>query len=83
MPSLEYIVAEQAQYVSNSGYEVVIDRSMPTVTLVNPDPDYSVFLDYEWADVFITKVDELAEQLPDVNEGTLELSIAKQYIDCL
>ena len=73
------IILCNAEMVENSGVSVDINRSQSWVDM-QADGETKVFLQGHEADSFIDAVDEMAEQLPDVDYGIIELSFCYDYL---
>lgn len=78
------ILEQQAQYVSNSGYDVHVNVSMGWVTIQhNEDEELSIFLQGEDARIFINEYLRLYEELQHIGNRTLALALAMPYIDSM
>ena len=81
MCDLASIVSINATQVIDQGYHIELDWNNTTVRISHDHPPYkNIFLDFEWADVFLSRVVDLRQQLPDVDDTILSASVAKLYL---
>lgn len=79
-PALAEIVKEQAQYSRNSNVNVDVESLLPTVCISAPGED-DIFFQGDDAEQFIAEVDALERQVNELDRETLELAVAKSYIE--
>lgn len=93
MTTLAEIVKFNSEYVERSGFSVSIISNLPVVAITDfNDPDGGFYLDGYEAEDFISEIMKLSDELEKENDSDLyksltmtdlELSVAKQWIDCL
>ena len=82
MCDLAAIVNLNASQVFDQGYHVNLDWKNVTVHIVRNNEPYDImFLNFEWADVFLSRVNDLKAQLPNFDESILAASVAKLYLE--
>lgn len=77
------VLQPMADYTKNSGFDVTINKTLPTVSIDNPATNEGMFLQGQTAEQYIDEVDALWEKAQDVNYDTVKLALAGQYIDNL
>lgn len=75
------ILSALAEYVENSGFDVIVNESMGWVDIT--DGWEGIHLEGQDAQAYIDGCKEIWEQCGDVGLETVYLSQAKAYIDCL
>jgi len=79
-PALAEIVKEQAEYSSESGATVDVDSAYGTVCISARGED-DIFFQGDDAEQFIAEVDALERQVNELDRETLELAVAKPYVE--
>lgn len=83
--TLESIIHNQAEYVRNSGFEVVVDTRLDTVSITHEsgEEDMQIFLQGSDGARFIRKAKEIWEDIETITEDDSFYAEAKQYVENL
>lgn len=80
MPTLTEIIKADAAFLPDVTVEV--DQLIGTVCISTPGQD-DIFMQGDDAEAFIKECQDLYETAGDIDMDTVELSVAKPYVECI
>lgn len=81
MATLESILKSNARYVAMSGFEVIVDEGLPTVSIDDGSSDF--FMQEDEAAQFLGEANDLWQEVGTLSLQVVRLAMAKDYLDCL